>query len=550
MPAAAGMASWELTVGPEDASGNGFHAENHGVAFGGSAPDGTPAAYFDGLAAFLEVPAGRAPAFGSADFSLSVWIFTEKMLEDRLGDILGQFDPETRTGLNFGILSGGGVSNSQPNERTLHFGINQGHAPDTWTDCGRPGNTILVFGFAVYEGHLYAATCEPGEGESGRVYRYDGGTAWKDCGNPDGSNAVAALAVHEGRLYAGTSRYDTTGSALPASPNTAPGGSVYRYEGPGQWEYCGRLSNPETGTAATVGGLAVFRGQLYATTLKQEGLGLYRYEGETEWTWCGHPGRRVLNPTVFNGSLYMVSYDRPGGPFRFDGQTWEYVGATIDPPIDQDYSFSVYGGLLHLSTWPRALVYRMERDGVWTARGAPADELETMGMMVYNGTLYAGALPSARVYRHASPDRWIPVGQPLDTSEVKYRRAWSMAVYQGKLFCGVLPSGRVFSLEAGRNVTYDRALAPGWRHLAAVRSSGCLRLFIDGALVAESPPFSREMFDLTNDAPLRIGFGTGDYFHGWMRGLHVHGRALANTEIEAMFQRERPDALPKHADAS
>jgi hypothetical protein len=402
---------------------------------------------------------------------------------------------------------------------------------------------VFIFGMAVHEGELYAATCEPEEGQSGRVYRYAGNSNWIDCGSPDASNAVAALAVYGGHLYAGTSWYDTTGSALPASPNTTPGGKVYRYDGGTQWTSCGTLSNPETGEAATMGGMAVYRGRLYATTLKQEGFGLYRYEGDTEWTYCGHPGRRVLNPCVFNGALYMVSYDAPGGPFRFDGASWTYVGATIDPPIHQDYSFSVYGGRLHVSTWPNAFVYRMEPDGVWKARGRPDDEKETMGMMVYNGVLYTGTLPSGRVYRYDGDDRWIAVGQQLDTAPGQYRRAWSMAVYQGRLFCGTLPSGKVFSIASGTNATYDYALQPGWRHLAAVRDGTRLRLFIDGHLVASSAAFDPALYDISNEQPMRIGFGTGDYFNGWMRDVRVYGAALPAEEVRALYDagpRERP----------
>jgi hypothetical protein len=515
-------AYWELSRDALERSEAARHALNHGVVFDVPAPDGTPAARFDGRGAYLEVPAGLAPDFGAADFSISMRVYTEPVMDDAPGDLIGCYDPQERRGFNLGIASWGGVSNSQPNFRHLHFGIDNGRTDPEWTDCGRPGNAVLVFGFAVHEDALYAATCEPDAGEAGGVYRYEGGQAWASCGSPDDSNAVAALAVHGGALYAGTGWYDTTGSSLAASPNTTPGGRVYRYGGGAQWTFCGALSNPETGTAATMGGLAVFRGELYATTLKQDGFGLYRYEGGTQWAYCGNPGRRVLNPFAFNGKLYMVSYDAPGGPFTYDGETWAYAGGAIDPPIHQDYSFAAYGGRLHLSTWPDAHVYRMEEDGGWTLCGKPADELETMGMMVYNGKLYAGALPSARVYRYDAPDTWTPVGQPLDTTETRYRRAWSMALFEGRLYCGTLPSGKVFSLEAGKNATSGRELAPGWRHVRAARRDGRLSLYVDGERIAESAPFEDSHYDLSNGQPLFIGLGAGDFFNGWMKDLEIH----------------------------
>ncbi|HQL95999.1 MAG TPA: hypothetical protein PL005_15090 [Candidatus Hydrogenedentes bacterium] len=313
-PALGEEVHWPLQDSIWNSSGAVPRLLNHGVVFDVPAPDGSRAARFDGVSAFLERRENWAPAFFVGDFTVSVEVFVEEPLDDAPGDILGCFDPDTRRGLNFGIASHSGVANSQPNHRNVYFGVDNGKLETDWTDCGRPGQAVFVFGFAVHDGALYAATCEAHEGGAGHVWRYAGGDRWEDCGSPDGSNAVAALAVHDGALYAGTSRYDTTGSAMAASPNTTPGGRVYRYDGGTAWTFCGELSNPETGTAATLGGLAVFQGALHATTLKQDGFGLYRYGGGETWAYCGNPGRRVLNPCVFNGALHMVSYDAPGGP--------------------------------------------------------------------------------------------------------------------------------------------------------------------------------------------------------------------------------------------
>lgn len=539
MAGPAPAAHWKLLEDGQDSSGNAGPLENHGVEFNALVPDGTRAARFDGRSAFLESPGRVSPQFGAKGFTVSLWAYTQEALDDALGDLLSKYDPDTRTGINLSILTCTGVSNSQPNYRNVHFGIDNGTEVNQWSDCGRPGNAIFIFGMAVHEGALYAATCESGAGESGHVYRYESGASWTDCGSPGPSNSVGALAVYDGTLYAGASWYDTTGSALEASPNTAPGGIIYRYAGGKQWIDCGSLENPETGKAITIGGLTVFNGKLYATTLKKDGFGLYRYEGNTTWAYCGNPGRRVLNPGVFNGGMYMVSYDAPGGPFRYDGTNWSYVGGSINPPIDQDYSFAVYGGRLHVSTWPKAYVYRMDANDTWTSCGKPGEENESMGMMTYNGKLYVGTLPSARVYRYDKENTWTPIGQQLDTAEGKYRRAWSMAVFQGKLFCGTLPSGKVFCMEAGKNATYDDVLKPGWRHIAAVRESHRLRLFIDGKPVAESSAIDTTKYDLTNTQPLRIGFGAGDYFYGWMKDVQIFEAALQEQDITALYNKQR-----------
>jgi len=114
---------------------------------------------------------------------------------------------------------------------------------------------------------------------------------------------------------------------------------------------------------------------------------------------------------------------------------------------------------------------------------------------------------------------------------VLYRRVWSMAVYQGRLFAGTLPSGHVYSLEAGKCVSDDRALLPGWRHLAAVKAGGSLSLRIDGRCVARTARFDPADYDLTNRRPLLVGFGSHDHFNGRMRDLRIYRRALGDEDL-------------------
>jgi hypothetical protein len=154
-----------------------------------------------------------------------------------------------------------------------------------------------------------------------------------------------------------------------------------------------------------------------------------------------------------------------------------------------------------------------------------------MGMLVHNGQLYAGTLPLAEVYRYDGGQTWTKTAQLDTTPDVRYRRAWSMAQYRGRLFCSTLPSGHVHSLEAGRCVTYDHQLAPGWRHVAAVKQGSTLRLYVDGQPVAESAQFDPGAFDLTTDEPLLIGAGAGDYFHGSLSDVRLYRRALSQEEI-------------------
>ena len=230
----------------------------------------------------------------------------------------------------------------------------------------------------------------------------------------------------------------------------------------------------------------------------------------------------------YNGAIYATGYDE-GAVYRFDGETWSRTGRLGDST--QVYGFAVYQGELHAGTWPKATVYRYGGDSNWVSIGRLGEEQEVMGPNVYNGKLYYGSLPLARIFRYDGEHDWHPIGRVDHTPDVKYRRAWSMAVYQGRLFVGTLPSGQVWSFEAGRNVSYDRPLAPGWRHIAAVRGGDVLKLYVDGVEVARSSRMGPAKLDLTNDEPLRIGFGQHDFYNGEMRDVRIYLRRLSGEEI-------------------
>ncbi|HIK92812.1 MAG TPA: LamG domain-containing protein [Planctomycetes bacterium] len=525
------VAHWKLAGDCKDHSGGNHHAINHGVRFGTS-----EGAIFNGTDAWLEVPASDSLRLGNGEFSITAWVHTESELDDVLGDLLSWYDSTTRTGMTLGLMNYAGVTSAQSNWRNVTFGIDAGRLDPKWTDCGRPGESHYVKSLVVFDGGLYAATWEPGEGQRGHVYRYAGGARWIDCGAPDEANAITGLAVFNGKLYAGSETYSGGGSSLPLSPNTKHGGRVYRYGGGTSWIDCGKVAD-----VRSISGLAVFKGKLYAGTGTSGAWrgdyretprtrGMYRYDGNRGWTSCGCPGLRVTHLGVHNGSLFGLSYD-DGGFFRYEGgDDWTRMGPV--PETTQVYSMAVYEGRPHVGTWPTGSVYRMDGPNQqWTYCGRLGDDKEVMGMAVYNGKLYAGTLPKAEVYRYDGGTEWVLTGQLDETPNVRYRRAWSMAVFDGKLFCGVLPSGHVLSLEAGKCVTFDRALPAGWVHLTAVRGADHLRLYVNGKLVAKSALFNPKDFDISNDQPLKIGFGPHDYFNGKLKDLRLYRRALTNVEV-------------------
>lgn len=519
---------WKLSRDARDGSGLGHHARRHGVAFADDA------AVFDGVRSHLSVDGIN---LGKGDFTISLWVHTDERLTDVIGDLVSQFDPATRRGFTLSVVNHAGMTSSQSNYRNLQFGLHDGDRGDgTWTDCGRPGNASFITAMCVWRGDLYVGTFEPGADEAGHLYRYGGGTEWVDCGSPDRANSVMSLAVFKGELYAGTACYNARGSLLPASPNTNPGGHVYRFLGEGKWEDCGQL-----GEARDVYSLCVFDGALYANPMYSPGV--FRYGGGQTWVTCGVPGgQRSMSLAVYNGHLYN-SGNGSAGVWRYDGgDQWSDCGRQAEET--QAYSFAIHEGRMLVGTWPSGSVFRyggtvaapfMAPSRDWESLGQLGDEKEVMGLALYNGELYAGTLPLAQVYRYRGPGDWLCTGQLDTTPEVTYRRAWTMAVCGGNLYCGTLPSGHVYSLQSGLCASDDHELPPGWHHVAAVKAPRKLTICVDGKQVGACSGDGAS-FDLTNARPLLIGFGSHDDFNGRMREVRLYGRALLPGEVERLAE--------------
>lgn len=520
---------WPLQDDAEDVSSSKLKTVATGIDFGEPAESlgKIRGARFDGRTSVVEVAPNDQLKLGTAPFSISLWAHTDEDLGDTLGDLVSCYDAKERRGFHLGIYSHGGVTNSQPNTRQVHFGIDHARVEREFTDHGRLGDAVYIFSLCVHDGRLYASTCHAGADQTGRVFRWEGDDRWTDLGSPDRANAISALAVYNGSLYAASSKYRLAGSSLSESENPAFGGRVFRLAQGDIWEDCGSLS-PETEAIAS---LVVFRGKLYASSLYRP-AGFFRYEGGQTWTACKTPdGKRVEALTVFNDAIYATSYDE-GSVFRFDGQDWKHIG--VIPEATQTYGFGIHRGDLYVSEWPQAHVFRYRGDFDWVDTGKLGQELEAMPLLVYNGRMYGGTLPLAEIYRYDGDENWTRLGRVDHTPDVKYRRAWSMAVHRGRLFVGTLPSGRVLSIEAGRNATYDRQLAPGWHHIAAVRGAKTLKLYIDGSLVSESSPMDASEYDLTIDAPMEIGFGAQDHFRGRIADVRLYRGELSSAQIASL----------------
>lgn len=546
---------WKLQGDCRDYSGNNNHGINHGV----NLQNGK----FDGISAYIEVPSSQSLKFGTGDFSLCAWVYTENDLDDVIGDVLDLYDPSHRQGIILSMYSSGSGYQGPGNDRHVCFGIDHARLSD-WEDCGRPSPTSRYVNnsMLVYKGKLYAAIQDAAEEKDWcHVFRYEGKQKWFDCGRVGAgkTRGVGPLVVHNGDLYAVTSTYDWT---RINKPGVGPG-RVYRYLGGTKWQDCGQPSEEDR----TLNSAASFKGKLYVgggpvtwAVFVQDGekwKPSHVFEKAGDHMLFPHPMGR------YNGKLYT------GWPcvFSFDGAEWTYAGLPAllhTVPFLQTHSFTVYQGRLHAGTWPEARVGRYLGGEQWEEIGRVGEDgTEVNALTVYNGKLYGGSIPRAEVCRYdgdphwaslkrfCSPDAWQP-GLPgkASSKEVKeWSRVTCLAIHNGKLFAGTgnctsavqdTPAdstsavGKVFSIEAGKCVSYDDDLGPGWKHIAAVREHGRLKLYIDGKLTSESSSFNPTDYDVTTDQPLRIGFGQTDYFCGKMSDVRAYNEALTASRIRKL----------------
>ncbi len=549
---------WKLQGDCRDHSGNGNHGVNHGVGLGNGQHG-----VFDGQRAFIEVPASNSLQLGTGNFSFSVWIHTEAQVDDAIGDVLDCYDPSIRRGITLSVNSSASGYQSQGTDRHVYFGIDNAKLGE-WEDCGRPSPTSpYVFNsMVVFKGRLYAATSEGAtEADWRHVYRYEGGKRWMDCGRVGDrrNTGVGPLVVHQGALHAVTTTYDWT----RVREDGFDPGRVYRYAGGTNWVDLGAPSAANR----TLNCAASFMGKLYVGGgPKSWGVSAIQDDGSwKESIQFPMKGSRKCFPHTMsrhNGRLFV------GWPsvYSFDGREWRYAGVPSEPESTlQTHSLAIFQGHLIAGTWPLAKVARHLGEEKWEELGRVGEDgTEVNSLLVYNGALYGGSIPRAEICRYDgktqwtslrrfhSPAGWTPVpptengGNPTREQVAEWSRVTSLTVHRGRLFASIgnctssskdSPAdirGTVHSLEAGKCVSYDEELAPGWRHLTAVRHANRLRLYVDGQLAAESSAFNPAEFDLTTRRPLRLGFGQTDYFNGKMSDMRAYNRALTNEEIRSL----------------
>lgn len=546
------LGHWPLIEDARDRSGNGHHGVPHGStsASGSVKPNGL----FDGRSDYVEIPRSEALMLRTSNFTIAAWVKAGEAATDVIGDVISKWDPATRTGFTLCIKGSSGGYNSHGSQRGVQFGIDQA-STGTWNDCGRPNATssYVSNSLTVFNGELYAATSDAHtENAWRRVYRYAGGQDWIDCGQVGDRKArgVGPMVVHDSSLYAATWNYDWTRVAK----DDVDLSRVYRYVGGSEWEDCG-----QPGNCKRLFGIASYKGRLYVVG---DDLGCWTYNGDRHWT-LSRKFRSLVHPmAIHNGKLYVGEFgDRVNGVFRkaevftFDGQSWSSAGQPMAPDDreDQIHALHTYQSQLHATTWPKGKVWALGPDGQWATRGRLGESTESNALHVYNGTLYAGTIPRGEVYRFDGETNWTLLRRfcPDDAADPKHwGRVTSLTSFGGRLYASlgsytssILDAppdlrGRVFSYEAGKSVAHDRDIGSKWRHMTAVRRDRRLELYIDGDLSSMSSA-SSTVYDLSNEAPLRIGLGPTEHFFGNIRDVRLYGEALDASAVRQLAL-ERP----------
>lgn len=550
---------WKLKGDCLDYSGNNNNGINHGVDLSNS--------IFDGKSSYIEIPDNKLLNFGTGDFTINVWIYTEKIVDDVIGDILSKYDPDRRNGITLTVNSGGGGGyQSIGTDRNVFFGIDNAQGGTEWEDCGRPGpgSNYVSNSLTVYQGKLYAAVANAiDEKDWAHVFRYEGGKEWTDLGRVGTAKTtgVFPMIVHNDSLYVATSTYDWT-RVIPGEIAYDPG-RVYRFEGINNWVDYGQPGNHET-----FNGMASYKGKLFiGGGPRRKNLAVFTQKENNNKEWIAskifdQEGPEQCYPhamMIYNGKLYV------GSPnvFSFDGNDWTFEGTPI--ATTQIHSMTVHRGSLLAGTWPEGKVSKFLGNKQWESIGkVGVFSTEVLDLTVYNGKLYGSSLPMAEISRYDdnegwtslirfyNPEGWIPV-PPVFKGENRPKNNWwsrvtSMTVYNGKLYASTgnnttspedAPTdgfrGKVFCMEAGKNASFDYDIGHGWKQITAVRRNGYLELFIDGKMVKKTTKFNSEKFDLNNNKPLKIGFGETDYFNGKISEVKIYNRALSYSEIEEIF---------------
>ncbi len=491
-----------------------------------------------------------------AEFTISLWLEVPRDRSGIAGGLATQFDPTRRTGFNLSVISSAGGYCGSGDEVRISFGIDAGSEP-RWFDFGRPSATsnYISNSLTVFDGRLHAATSDAARPSDRRhVFRHLGGTEWEDLGQvgSDGASGAGPLVVHRDQLYAATWNYDWT----RVREHTLGPCHVYRFEGAGRWEDCGR-----PGDSRRLFALASWRGELLVVG---DDRTIQAYRGEQRWEQIGSFDTFAHPMGIHDGEL-ILGMLQPASVRMSSGSAWQDLGNPLGDPArcDEIHSIATYRRQLVVGTWPLGRVAAWDSaDRAWRQMGRLGDSTEVMDLNLYNGKLYAATIPRAELFRYErdaswtslrrffDPPGWHPVlvanmrSPDGDRRMREWTRVTSLAEHAGLLYVSIgsctsavidAPAdvrGSVHALGVGIVATTPNSLAPGWHHIAARSTGNRVSIHVDGREAAAAsghlprPP--------TVSARLRVGEDETGPYRGLLTGFRIDQRPLDDREIAAL----------------
>lgn len=485
---------------------------------------GTGSAYFDGgCGSYITVNENSDFGFGTGDFTIEMWIYPLDSSGYRTLVTLNSYSD----GLLWRSASNTGdtlyITNSGYNTGPYPYNVNE------WNHAAlvRSNGTLTVYvnGVSTY------STSNSGNLQSSR-YLYIGGSPWTGgCDNFYGY-------MDDLRITKGVARYTSN-----FSPNTTQfsiqkifiDSSAYNRD----LIYNASISN----TASKFGGYAgYFNG---SSAVRSAGTDIWQL-GTNDFTvesW--------FNPSLLTNSRTIAgTYDGSNGGWRL--MVGSPVGGTPSYGPQVDFTATNYGtevdviipGVLEITRNNNQGIYNSAIEGSFERYSSPANTLWNRGGGWSNVCDFASRSYGVWVYNAAQNNPPYMVNAELIMKHVPTNRYWLIKftnwqpgnqggafAYTRKEILGCVTDSSVVEFRNGDSSVITKNTATPittgeWHHIAAVRSSGSLSLYLDGQQLGSSNSFTSNI-TRNNSYGLSIGAYTlsngssSDYFNGYLDDLRI-----------------------------
>jgi PKD repeat protein len=398
-------------------------------------------------------------------------------------------------------------------------------ATDTWTTKAPMSVARNGLGMAVINGILYAVGGF-GNGFKGTLEAYDPAEdTWTTKASMPTVRLLLGVAAINGVLYAVGGQGSDNG----------PVAVVEAYD-PATDTWTTKASMP---TARFGLGLAAINGILFAVG-GNSGTTVEMYDPATD-TWTTKPSMLTaqtdLGVAAINGILYAVGGD---GPLATNEAFTPQPSSCVSPPsglvgwwpgegnandIVGGNNGNLVGGVT-FGTGEVGLGFLM--DGRQAAGGVDVGNAPSLHFTGGDFTLETWVRFDAALYDRAILSKMISTGGVPNTD------GWALIKQDNNHFWFCFGGGATNGCGPAEFTVFSAtAVAPNvWYHIAVVKTSSDFALFVNGV---EEDRRSLPLFANTDATDLLIGGGAQFLLNGKIDEPSIYNRALASTEIQAMY---------------